>query len=100
MRVRVPLSAPSNQENTMSGIKVGNGVNDYTKNLSGCASNRTPRALRKLGRLLSKGDRGHTLKEDRIKNLGTLRNDPCPCGSGKKLKKCCLNTLEQENILE
>ncbi|WP_374729493.1 SEC-C metal-binding domain-containing protein [Caballeronia calidae] len=18
------------------------------------------------------------------------RNDPCPCGSGKKLKKCCL----------
>ncbi|WP_199915578.1 DUF1186 domain-containing protein [Saccharobesus litoralis] len=23
------------------------------------------------------------------KNLG--RNDPCPCGSGKKYKKCCLN---------
>jgi hypothetical protein len=21
------------------------------------------------------------------------RNDPCPCGSGKKFKKCCLNTL-------
>lgn len=20
------------------------------------------------------------------------RNDPCPCGSGKKYKKCCLNT--------
>ncbi|WP_409241755.1 SEC-C metal-binding domain-containing protein [Bradyrhizobium sp. CB1015] len=19
------------------------------------------------------------------------RNDPCPCGSGKKFKKCCLN---------
>lgn len=19
------------------------------------------------------------------------RNDPCPCGSGKKHKKCCLN---------
>ena len=19
------------------------------------------------------------------------RNDPCPCGSGKKYKKCCLN---------
>ncbi|MCH7981554.1 MAG: SEC-C domain-containing protein [Proteobacteria bacterium] len=22
------------------------------------------------------------------------RNDPCPCGSGKKFKKCCLGTLE------
>ncbi|WP_202931241.1 SEC-C metal-binding domain-containing protein [Oceanospirillum linum] len=23
------------------------------------------------------------------KNTG--RNDPCPCGSGKKYKKCCLS---------
>ena len=22
------------------------------------------------------------------------RNDPCPCGSGRKYKKCCLNDLE------
>ena len=22
---------------------------------------------------------------------GIGRNDPCPCGSGKKFKKCCLN---------
>jgi uncharacterized protein len=26
--------------------------------------------------------------ENRFKNVG--RNDPCPCGSGKKYKKCCL----------
>ena len=26
------------------------------------------------------------VKEDKIG-----RNDPCPCGSGKKYKKCCLN---------
>ncbi len=26
--------------------------------------------------------------ENRFKNIG--RNDPCPCGSGKKYKKCCL----------
>ena len=25
------------------------------------------------------------------------RNDPCPCGSGKKYKKCCLNNSPQEN---
>jgi len=24
------------------------------------------------------------------------RNDPCPCGSGKKYKKCCLNLSPQE----
>jgi len=22
------------------------------------------------------------------------RNDPCPCGSGKKYKKCCLGKLK------
>ncbi len=25
-----------------------------------------------------------------VKNIG--RNDPCPCGSGNKYKKCCLGT--------
>jgi len=25
---------------------------------------------------------------DRFKGVG--RNDPCPCGSGKRFKKCCL----------
>jgi preprotein translocase subunit SecA len=34
--------------------------------------------------------------EDRIQPLISTsskigRNDPCPCGSGKKYKKCCLN---------
>jgi SEC-C motif-containing protein len=24
------------------------------------------------------------------------RNDPCPCGSGKKAKKCCGTTIELE----
>jgi Protein of unknown function (DUF1186)/SEC-C motif len=27
---------------------------------------------------------------NRFRNVG--RNDPCPCGSGKKFKKCCLDT--------
>jgi hypothetical protein len=29
------------------------------------------------------------------------RNDPCPCGSGKKFKKCCMvkNTIEEETDL-
>ncbi len=30
-----------------------------------------------------------SLRDASNKNVG--RNDPCPCGSGKKYKKCCLN---------
>ena len=32
-----------------------------------------------------------TQLREKFKNLGkkTSRNDPCPCGSGKKFKKCC-----------
>lgn len=32
------------------------------------------------------------------KKLG--RNDPCPCGSGKKFKKCCLNKSRQGGIFD
>lgn len=28
----------------------------------------------------------------RSEMLETRRNDPCPCGSGKKYKRCCLST--------
>lgn len=28
------------------------------------------------------------------------RNDPCPCGSGKKYKKCCLSAVEQAKTSE
>jgi hypothetical protein len=31
------------------------------------------------------------LSQRRAAKIG--RNDPCPCGSGKKFKKCCLNKL-------
>lgn len=31
-----------------------------------------------------------------IKNIG--RNDPCPCGSGKKYKQCCQNKNDTNNI--
>jgi len=32
-----------------------------------------------------------------LKDVG--RNDPCPCGSGKKFKKCCLGKAEAEAAL-
>ena len=27
-----------------------------------------------------------------VKESNINRNDPCPCGSGKKYKNCCINT--------
>ncbi len=35
--------------------------------------------------------------ENRYRDVG--RNDPCPCGSGKKFKKCCLPKMEAEGSL-
>ncbi|MDY6854269.1 MAG: preprotein translocase subunit SecA [Thermodesulfobacteriota bacterium] len=32
------------------------------------------------------------------KNKKTGRNDPCPCGSGKKYKKCCLLNEHTQNV--
>ena len=35
--------------------------------------------------------KGVTIKKsDKVSPLG--RNDPCPCGSGKKFKKCCMTS--------
>ena len=25
------------------------------------------------------------------------RNEPCPCGSGKKYKRCCMNTIFKQH---
>ena len=37
----------------------------------------------------SGGPKGVTIKRsEKVSPLG--RNDPCPCGSGKKFKKCCM----------
>ena len=32
-------------------------------------------------------------EKENSKTVKIGRNDPCPCGSGKKYKKCCLNKL-------
>jgi hypothetical protein len=39
--------------------------------------------------ILNRVDSLGTLHRDPLRKVG--RNDPCPCGSGKKFKKCCLN---------
>jgi uncharacterized protein len=34
-------------------------------------------------------------KKSKASNIKIGRNDPCPCGSGKKYKKCCAGTVSE-----
>jgi peptide deformylase len=44
------------------------------------------------GELIIDSKADQTLKQQPIKKDKKIgRNEPCPCGSGKKYKKCCLN---------
>jgi SWIM/SEC-C metal-binding protein len=38
--------------------------------------------------------------EPTIKKITAGRNDPCPCGSGLKFKKCCLNTEKAKPLMK
>jgi preprotein translocase subunit SecA len=39
----------------------------------------------------SHGDGSETKRPERRSAEKVGRNDPCPCGSGKKYKNCCMN---------
>ena len=51
---------------------------------------------KKMMEAIAKYKAAHTtlVKENDIK-----RNDPCPCGSGKKYKNCCLNTGKYNRLV-
>lgn len=53
--------------------------------------------MKKLQILAQRYKDAHTQKVREYKKVG--RNDPCPCGSGKKYKNCCLKTGKYENII-
>lgn len=44
---------------------------------------------RTIGLLASWRDHRKTVIEDERQSAGPTRNGPCPCGSGKKYKRCC-----------
>jgi hypothetical protein len=52
-----------------------------------------PEAPRQEPSHLKLSDAFGTPHRDPLRNVG--RNDPCPCGSGKKFKKCCLNAASE-----
>ena len=38
---------------------------------------------------------GRVIPFNQVRKAKVGRNDPCPCGSGKKYKNCCLRKDEQ-----
>jgi len=58
-------------------------IEDYTRNIVR-KKEREMAELQFLG-----GEASSTVKQPVLKGPKVGRNDPCPCGSGKKYKKCC-----------
>lgn len=50
--------------------------------------------MKKLQVLAQRYKEAHAQKVRKFDKIG--RNDPCPCGSGKKYKNCCLNSGKYE----
>ena len=68
----IALLASQPQSNEPQKIEVNNVINNIYQQLP-----QTPETKKPIQ------------KPEKSKKVG--RNDPCPCGSGKKYKKCCLN---------
>jgi uncharacterized protein len=50
----------------------------------------TERPMRAMAALLREGhEAGGIMAAIAAEDAATGRNDPCPCGSGKKYKRCC-----------
>lgn len=45
--------------------------------------------------LMARTGEGRVIPFDQVRKAKVGRNDPCPCGSGKKYKNCCLRKDEQ-----
>ena len=52
--------------------------------------------MKKLEAMAKAYQEAHTQKIRKFDKVG--RNDPCPCGSGKKYKNCCLSSGRYEGL--
>jgi preprotein translocase subunit SecA len=57
-------------------------IQDFTRNIQ-------RKKEREMAELQFVGGGTSTAQQPVVKGLKVGRNDPCPCGSGKKYKKCC-----------
>jgi hypothetical protein len=91
-------------------IQVGMSANDARKWMKKAANQGQPQAQKVMIELRKKEVETHQqlaialdafrqnvqtfFRNTQLPNVG--RNDPCPCGSGKKYKKCCLRKTEKD----
>ena len=66
-------------------------VEDAKKSKNGMAGDNVNKSKNKNTSENNNADNGNADNSDKSDNKpNTKKNDPCPCGSGRKYKKCCL----------
>lgn len=97
-----PSEKPSEDKNTVwTGLEVirteegkENDSQGIVEFIANCTVKGTTSHLHEISRFVYEGDRWYYLDGQgqqpvRRDTPKVGRNDPCPCGSGKKFKKCC-----------
>lgn len=74
--------------NTQQGTSTG----DFNKTMDEAMPKLDEKTMQ---RLIAYQNRKPSVREYKIG-----RNDPCPCGSGKKYKNCCLKSGKYENLIK
>ena len=88
------------EQNTNANVgTIMDGINNQNENID--MNKSMEEAMPKLDeqtmqRLLAYQNRKPSIREN--KKIG--RNDPCPCGSGKKFKNCCMNTKDWNKLVK
>jgi preprotein translocase subunit SecA len=75
-------SGPINEQRQLESRAAQNSVMDFTRKIE-------RKKEKELAELQFVGGEGSTKKQPVLAKKQVGRNDPCPCGSGKKYKKCC-----------
>ena len=83
--------------NTGMIMDVVSNTKDYTEKNEAMEAAIDNDQLKKLQVLAQRYKDAHTQKVREYPKIG--RNDPCPCGSSKKYKNCCMNSGKYDNLI-
>jgi preprotein translocase subunit SecA len=75
-------SGPTNEQRQIESRAAQNSVMDFTRKIE-------RKKEKEMAELQFMGGESSTKKQPVLAKKVVGRNDPCPCGSGKKYKKCC-----------
>lgn len=78
----------------MDAVKVSEENNNKREAMEAAISNDQ---MKKFEAMTKAWQEAHTQKVRKFDKVG--RNDPCPCGSGKKFKNCCMNKKNWDELV-